>query len=242
MLSLNATTQGPGNHYSIIRELFKNQHYSECAMLGEKILIEYPDFFKNDWISLFTAISLYKTGYKEEGLKRLSQMPQLYKKSPATKNAKLILSLLNIRQKNEPIEFDEHPLTQKIVSELSVSQSTLEEYYKIDTQSLLNGDLPSKKCDSLRQVLIDKGKISFVEDQLPFVLSLIRYGAKHNNKEIDLQLHITSFIAVLLAEQSDVPLPLPKPSLLNKIKRLKRLSEDDSKVSQEVKELYKMID
>ncbi len=55
---------GPGKLYNQMRQFYADTLYFDAAAVCGRILTEYPDFFKNDWVHYYCAWSLEKLDFR----------------------------------------------------------------------------------------------------------------------------------------------------------------------------------
>lgn len=239
---LSATSLHPGTHYNIFMQLFHNQHYAESALVGSGMMQQYPEFFKMPEIKLYTAVSFYKAGHTDSALELLRDVKVNYNDHLAAMNAELLLHLLV----DEPMsgkfrKQPEFPLHGEMIQTLSLSIEQIEKTFGIDAQRFLKGKIGLPTCDILKNKLLNKGYLSFTKKELPYVMSLIRYGVNQHTLGSQYPVAVNLFITLLLIEQDSERVAIPYVEEVEITKKMKRKSEDNSKISEETQSLYQII-
>lgn len=239
---LSATSLGIGRYYNRLRLYFKNHHYSECVMMGNLLLQEYPDFFKNDWVSLYTAVAMYKMGHEEEGIRLLTGAREIYSKSPIVMNGDLLLYFMADNGWSDScgmVKYPEILILREIISDMSVSLHSFEKHLGEDTYAFLERESDSPECELFRKIILEGTCLTFTEEELPLVMIMLTDIFENLSDQRESPFCVEPFIALFLVEQSRERLPIPEFQKMTK--KMHRLTKDDSRVSPEVAELYKMI-
>ncbi|MGD9202602.1 MAG: tetratricopeptide repeat protein, partial [Chitinispirillia bacterium] len=91
---------GPGNLYNIARTHYSKGRFWDAFFVFGKILIEYPDFFKNDRVQLFLSLCQENLDMKEIATENFHRTKQDFPRSDVVPLADLGLLRLHYRDEN----------------------------------------------------------------------------------------------------------------------------------------------
>lgn len=91
---------GPGNLYNKARTLFSNGKYWDAFFIFGKIIVEYPDFFKNDWVQYFMGRCQEKLDMREVSIDNYDKTKKDYPRSVVVSFADLGLMRIHYRTGN----------------------------------------------------------------------------------------------------------------------------------------------
>ncbi len=95
-----AASLGPTNLYNKARTLYAEGKYWESFFLFGKILNEYPDFFKNDWVQLHMGLSQEALDMRESATENFMKTIQAFPRSETVFHAELGMLRLHYRDGN----------------------------------------------------------------------------------------------------------------------------------------------
>lgn len=91
---------GPADLYNRARTLFSQEKYWDAFFIFGKILVEYPDFFKNDWVQLHMGLCQEYIDMREFSAENYNIAKKSYPKSVVIPYADLGLMRLHYREGN----------------------------------------------------------------------------------------------------------------------------------------------
>lgn len=91
---------GPGDLYNKARTLFSQGKYWDAFFIFGKIFVEYPDFFKNDWVRLFMGLCQENLDMREFSLENFTATKKLYPRSVIVPFADLGIMRIHYRDGN----------------------------------------------------------------------------------------------------------------------------------------------
>jgi tetratricopeptide (TPR) repeat protein len=91
---------GPGNLYNKAMTLYSQGKYYDAFFIYGKILVEYPDFFKNDWVQLYFSVCEEKMDMREFASENFDKTKKNYPRSVVVPYADLGLLRLHYRNGN----------------------------------------------------------------------------------------------------------------------------------------------
>jgi hypothetical protein len=91
---------GPGDLYNRARTLYSEGKYWDAFFIFGRIMVEYPDFFKNDWVRLFMGLCQENLDMKEYSTENLNLSKKDYPRSVIVPYADLALMRLAYRDNN----------------------------------------------------------------------------------------------------------------------------------------------
>lgn len=91
---------GPADLYNRARTLFSQKKYWDAFFIFGKILVEYPDFFKNDWVQLHMGLCQEHLDMKEFSAENFNITKKSYPRSVVIPYADLGLMRLHYRDGN----------------------------------------------------------------------------------------------------------------------------------------------
>ncbi len=91
---------GPGNLYNKAMTLYTQGNYYDAFFIYGKILVEYPDFFKNDWVQLYLSSCQEELDMREFSFENYEKAKRNYPRSVIMPYADLGLMRLHYRNGN----------------------------------------------------------------------------------------------------------------------------------------------
>ncbi len=95
-----AASVGPTQLYNRARTLYSNGNYWDAFFIFGKILVEYPDFFKNDWVQLHMGLCQENLDMREFSTENYMQSKKAFPRSVTRFHADLGLLRLHYRDNN----------------------------------------------------------------------------------------------------------------------------------------------
>jgi len=97
MASLN-----PSELYNRARRLYSERKYWEAFFLLSRVVVEFPDFFRNDWVSLLRADCQEKLDMRDQAVKNYNKIKEDFPTSEVVAYADLGLMRIHYRNKDFP--------------------------------------------------------------------------------------------------------------------------------------------